>query len=154
VYEHKHGLVSGFTSKYRVSRLVHCEDTDDVAGAIAREQQFKRWLRQKKIALVESVNPKWENLERREGRKIAPGGARSLHCGRDDRKRAGPRPAVPVFFPVREEHPTHNVESPESLLSEGNESSHSFGCAQDKLLCRGGTAASFQARKNPFSDTY
>ena len=58
VHEHKHGLIPGFTSKYRVSRLVYCEDTDDVGAAIVREKQLKRWSRQKKIGLVESVNPK------------------------------------------------------------------------------------------------
>jgi putative endonuclease len=62
IYEHKHGLVLGFTSKYRVSRLVYCEHTGDVGAAIDREKQLKRWSRQKKIALVESVNPKWEDL--------------------------------------------------------------------------------------------
>jgi putative endonuclease len=62
VYEHKHGVVPGFTSKYRVTRLVYCEQTNDVGAAIDREKQLKRWSRQKKMALVESVNPKWEDL--------------------------------------------------------------------------------------------
>ncbi len=85
VHEHKHGLVPGFTSKYRVSRLVYCEQTNDVGAAIDREKQLKRWSKQKKMALVESVNPAWEDLQRGEGRQIAPGGARSLHFGRDDK---------------------------------------------------------------------
>ena len=62
VYEHKHGLVPGFTSKYRGSRLVYCEHTGDVGAALDREKQLKRWSRQKKIALVERVNPEWEDL--------------------------------------------------------------------------------------------
>ena len=62
VYEHKHRLVPGFTSKYRVSRLVYCEHTDDIGAAIDREKQLKRWSRQKKITLVERVNPKWVDL--------------------------------------------------------------------------------------------
>src|SRR5271169_5567723 len=62
VYEHKHGLVPGFTSKYRVTRLVYCEQTNDIGAAIEREKRLKRWSRRKKIALVESVNPKWEDL--------------------------------------------------------------------------------------------
>ncbi len=61
-YEHKHGLVCGFTSKYRVTRLVYCESTEDVGAALDREKQLKRWSRQKKIALVESMNPNWEDL--------------------------------------------------------------------------------------------
>jgi putative endonuclease len=62
VYEHKHGLVPGFTSKYRVTRLVYCQHTDDIGAAIDREKQLKRWSRRKKLALVESVNPKWQDL--------------------------------------------------------------------------------------------
>ena len=49
------------TGKYRVWRLVSCEGSGDVAAAIAPEKRVKRWARQKKIALVESINPKWED---------------------------------------------------------------------------------------------
>jgi len=49
--------------------------------------------------LVESVNPKMGGPQRGEGRKIAPGGARSLHFGRDDSKKERPRATLPVFFP-------------------------------------------------------
>ncbi len=45
VYEHKHGVFPGFTSKYKVSRLVYCEDMNDVGAAIDRERQLKRWSR-------------------------------------------------------------------------------------------------------------
>ncbi len=62
VYEHKQKLVPGFTSKYRVNRLVYYEQTGNVRAAIAREKQIKGWLRAKKIALIESINPKWEDL--------------------------------------------------------------------------------------------
>src|SRR5512139_1986061 len=62
VYEHKHKLVEGFTSKYNITQLVYFEDTPDVRAAIAREKQIKGWLRSKKIALIESMNPKWEDL--------------------------------------------------------------------------------------------
>jgi putative endonuclease len=62
VYEHKHKLVPGFTSKYNINRLVYYEATRDIRAAIAREKQIKGWLRAKKIALIESVNPKWEDL--------------------------------------------------------------------------------------------
>ena len=56
-YEHRHKLVDGFTKKYNVSKLVHYEATDDIKSAIAREKQIKGWLRRKKVALIESVNP-------------------------------------------------------------------------------------------------
>ena len=62
VYQHKHGLSPGFTSKYKVAQLVYCEDFDHVGMAIDREKQLKRWSRKKKIALVESINPRWEDL--------------------------------------------------------------------------------------------
>ncbi len=61
-YEHKHGLVAGFTSKYRLDRLVYFEEHDDVRAAIEREKQIKSWRRAKKVALVESLNPKWSDL--------------------------------------------------------------------------------------------
>jgi len=62
VYEHKQKLVPGFTKKYNITRLVYFEETDDIKAAIAREKQIKGWLRSKKIALIESLNPKWEDL--------------------------------------------------------------------------------------------
>ncbi|MBL8063525.1 MAG: GIY-YIG nuclease family protein [Anaerolineales bacterium] len=62
VYEHKNKLVEGFTSKYNINQLVHYEETNDVQVALAREKQIKGWLRAKKIALIESVNPQWKDL--------------------------------------------------------------------------------------------
>ena len=62
VYEHKHELVEGFTKRYNVSRLVYYEETGDIKAALMREKQIKGWLRQKKIKLIKSVNPKWEDL--------------------------------------------------------------------------------------------
>jgi putative endonuclease len=62
VHEHKQKLIPGFTTKYNISRLVYFEATQDVRAAIEREKQIKGWLRRKKIALIESVNPKWEDL--------------------------------------------------------------------------------------------
>ena len=62
IYEHKNRLTPGFTSKYGVDQLVYCESTDDVQAAIAREKQLKGWLRRKKVALIESANPNWEDL--------------------------------------------------------------------------------------------
>ena len=62
VYEHRHKLVDGFTSKYNVSKLVYYETTKEVESAIVREKQIKGWLRRKKVALIESLNPYWEDL--------------------------------------------------------------------------------------------
>ena len=64
VYEHKHRLTPGFTSKYFLERLVYFEETDDVGAAIAREKELKGWRRSKKIALIQRVNPQWSDLSR------------------------------------------------------------------------------------------
>jgi putative endonuclease len=62
IYEHKHHLVNGFTKKYRIEKLVYFEETNDINVAISREKQIKGWLRKKKIALIESMNPDWKDL--------------------------------------------------------------------------------------------
>jgi putative endonuclease len=62
VYEHKHRLIPGFTSKYNITKLVYYEEGNDVHIALTREKQIKGWLRAKKIALIESVNPEWKDL--------------------------------------------------------------------------------------------
>lgn len=62
VYEHKKKLKEGFTQKYNVTKLVHFEETNDVIAAIEREKQLKGWIRKKKVALIESENPYWEDL--------------------------------------------------------------------------------------------
>ncbi len=60
--EHRLGLVAGFTKKYRLKRLVYYEETNDVREALDRERQIKKWRRQKKIALVNTINPEWRDL--------------------------------------------------------------------------------------------
>jgi putative endonuclease len=62
VYEHKHGVGSKFTARYRIDRLLHFEAFSDIRDAIAREKRIKGWLRARKIALIESVNPNWADL--------------------------------------------------------------------------------------------
>lgn len=62
VAEHKEKKVPGFTKKYGLTRLVYFERTPDVKAAIAQEKRIKGWLRAKKIALIESANPKWNDL--------------------------------------------------------------------------------------------
>ena len=62
VYEHKEKLVPGFTARYNLTQLAYYEGTSDVTVAIRREKEMKGWLRRKKVALIESVNPDWEDL--------------------------------------------------------------------------------------------
>jgi putative endonuclease len=62
VYEHKKKLIPGFTSKYNLTKVVFFEETPDVNAALAREKQIKGWLRKKKIELIESQNPDWNDL--------------------------------------------------------------------------------------------
>ena len=62
LYEHKAELLDGFTKQYHLHKLVYYEETGDVNAAIAREKQLKGWSRQKKDALIASVNPLWEDL--------------------------------------------------------------------------------------------
>lgn len=62
LYQHRHNLTDGFTSRYGVYRLVRYEMFDTMPDAIAREKQLKRWHRQWKINLIESQNPAWNDL--------------------------------------------------------------------------------------------
>jgi putative endonuclease len=62
VYEHRQGLVDGFTRQYCVKRLVYFEQADNVDDAIIREKQLKRWHRQWKINLIEGFNADWRDL--------------------------------------------------------------------------------------------
>ena len=62
VHEHKAKLIPGFTKKYNISKLVWFDRTNDVRAAIAYEKKIKGWLREKKIALIESKNPEWKDL--------------------------------------------------------------------------------------------
>jgi putative endonuclease len=64
VYQHKNKLIEGFTKKYNINSLVYFESSDDVTAAIAREKQIKGLLRSKKVALIKSINPKWEDLSK------------------------------------------------------------------------------------------
>jgi putative endonuclease len=62
VYEHKEKLTEGFTKKYNITKLVHCEVFEDVESAILREKQIKAGSRQKKIDLINSQNKEWADL--------------------------------------------------------------------------------------------
>lgn len=62
VWQHKNHRLEGFTDDYNATRLVYWESFDDVRRAIDREKQLKRWRREKKICLIEQLNPGWEDL--------------------------------------------------------------------------------------------
>ncbi|MEZ5615425.1 MAG: GIY-YIG nuclease family protein [Rhodocyclaceae bacterium] len=62
VWEHKNDLVEGFTKEYGVHRLVYFEMLEDMASAIQREKQLKKWNRDWKIELIERDNPEWRDL--------------------------------------------------------------------------------------------
>jgi len=64
VFQHKEQLVPGFTRKYNVTKLVWFEPHSSVRAAISREKEIKGWRRSKKVALIESVNPKRNDLSR------------------------------------------------------------------------------------------
>ena len=62
IYEHKHDLIAGFTRRYQVHDLVYYERHDRIEGAIQREHNIKHWKRAWKVALIEELNPDWDDL--------------------------------------------------------------------------------------------
>ena len=62
LYDHKNKLINGFAKKYNLNRLIYFEMFNNPDDAIRREKQIKGWLRKKKIALIETMNPEWKDL--------------------------------------------------------------------------------------------
>ncbi len=62
VWDHKEGIIPGFTKKYSVKLLVYYEEFKDIRDAIAREKALKKWNRSWKIKLIESMNHNWNDL--------------------------------------------------------------------------------------------
>ena len=62
IYEHKNGMLEGFTKKYNTHKLVYVEEYNNVNDCIAREKQLKGWTRLKKNSLIETINPNWDEL--------------------------------------------------------------------------------------------
>ena len=62
IHEHREKLLEGFTKQYQAAKLIFYEDYPDPRSAIAREKQLKGWRRSKKIALIETLNPRWIHL--------------------------------------------------------------------------------------------
>ncbi|WP_284944015.1 GIY-YIG nuclease family protein [Acidisoma cladoniae] len=61
-WQHRNGLVAGFTKRYGLSILVHVETHESILAAIQREKTLKHWPRIWKIALIERGNPDWSDL--------------------------------------------------------------------------------------------
>ncbi len=61
-FEHREGLVEGFTKRYGVKRLVHVEVFEQIEDAINREKVLKHWRRSEKIQLIETGNPDWRDI--------------------------------------------------------------------------------------------
>ncbi len=62
VYEHKSGIEKGFSKKYNVNKLVYYEKFDSITQAISREKQIKGGSREKKVELIEKMNPGWKDM--------------------------------------------------------------------------------------------
>ena len=62
IYEHKNKLVDGFTKKYNLNKLVYYEEFSDIHLAINREKELKKWRREKKNKIDESMNKEWKDL--------------------------------------------------------------------------------------------
>lgn len=62
MYEHKNKVVKGFTAKYNLNQLLFYEKFTDIYEAMDSEKMIKGWLRKKKLALIRTINPKFEDL--------------------------------------------------------------------------------------------
>jgi len=62
IFEHREGSASGFTKKYKITRLVYFEAHGDINHAIKREKNIKKWNRSWKIELISKYNPDWHDL--------------------------------------------------------------------------------------------
>lgn len=62
VWQHREGMVEGFSKRYRATRLVYFEAFDHITDAIVREKAMKKWRRQWKLRAIEEKNPNWDDL--------------------------------------------------------------------------------------------
>jgi len=130
VREHKRGEIEGFTQRYRINRLVYRERFHYIDNAIAREKEIKSWNREKRVALIESTNPTWEDFSLEWGKPIemlsaTTGGQQIPRCARDDNFSAASGMSesahgqqVPRF--ARDDNPSNSICVPEleELLAE------------------------------------
>ena len=80
--EHKSGEIEGFTKRYNINRLMYYEVFRYVNNAIAREKQVKAWTRAKRLALIKSLNPTWQDLAEGWGQPVE---LQVTRCTRDDK---------------------------------------------------------------------
>jgi len=62
LFEHKNKLIEGFTEKYNVNKLIYFEETENIKSAILREKEIKKWRREKKENLKNTINSEWKDL--------------------------------------------------------------------------------------------
>lgn len=62
IYEHKNKIYKGFSQKYNVDKLVYYEQFGEIELAIMKEKEIKKWRREKKDKLINSINPEWNDL--------------------------------------------------------------------------------------------
>lgn len=62
MFEHKNKLLAGFSATYNLNKLVYFETSNDVISTISREKEIKKWRREKKNAMIETINPEWKDL--------------------------------------------------------------------------------------------
>jgi putative endonuclease len=105
VFQHKTHQNEGFTDDYNATRLVYWEKYESVGKAIAREKQLERWRREKKLWLVETMNPKWRDLAA--DWFPQPGSAqrglptKPLQCTLPTQGLSTPQPVRPADCPLR-----------------------------------------------------
>jgi putative endonuclease len=105
-FEHREGLVEGFTKQHGLKRLVYYEFRDDIRTAIQREKTIKHWPRLWKLALIQEMNPEWADLyetlnSRKSAWRPASADARSASCAGSTRafrmRRARPTTIVAAW---------------------------------------------------------
>jgi putative endonuclease len=120
--EHRQGLVPGFTTRYRIFRLVYFEFFTDIRAVIAREKEIKAWRREKKIWLIKRSNPTWADL----AEKIS-------HQCQNATSKADPSP------PVRQNQATGLGMTKQNLRSRREWSDDENGIAAVQRRCRAGS---------------
>ncbi len=96
--QHKSGEFEGFTKKYHINRLVYYETFGHIGNAIAREKQIKSWTRAKRLALIKSKNPAWQDLAEGWGEKTE---LQVPRFARDDKRNSVAEKDAPVGVPFR-----------------------------------------------------
>ena len=81
VHQHKQKEIAGFTKRYNMTQLAYYEEIPSIRDAITREKQLKGWLRSRKIALIESMNPQWRDLSEEWYAAVKP---RGTHAAEGD----------------------------------------------------------------------